>query len=294
MKERSALVVGIVVVLALAGGGVARAQYTEGPYHCASDSSHPDEIPPGCEQGGTCSNGCWCYDACGTAGTQAYTPQQTGWLLFEILSPVAFFLAPGHTTEAFFHHDGTGAFQTSAAAKAEWDAFVAKRKDLEDLGRRRIAAQRDSVVAAAKARDTFAAEERDARAKADQVKDVAKELRFVVPKLVPTAIGSFQCDQARVLMPSVHTDAPIAGFPSEHDMIASCQASIAPPVRPDDGCGATSLACGTDPPKCCPAGYTILNDCDLQCYKDNDFRGGETEEGRHCQTSRTCAAFQPR
>ena len=248
---------------------------------CDSRTKHPGEYscdtPP-----------CYCNDTCGGGGStssqnNAAMAQGLAKLLGYTFLGVAFVFMPGHIGEAM---NKDGKKQTGKEARDAWNDHVAKRNRLVQAGRDAARARRDFE----KLDDEERAQLRDAPTR----KRIDVPKRFDPPRLRPDP--RFQCDQARMLMPTVHTEGPIGTFASETDMLAACGAFFETTRDRDGTCTAEqSYRCGVDTPEaCCPRTHPILNLCDGKCYRDTDFRGGGEEyNGRHCASSRDCATFNP-
>jgi hypothetical protein len=228
---------------------------------------------------------CYCTDTCdGSSGStanqnSAAMAQGMAKLLGYTVLGVAFLFMPGHMSQ-WTSKDGKK--QSVKEARQAWDDFNAKRTGLVQVGR-------DAEKARA-AYWTLDAEERAELRDAPAAKPKLKP--FNPPKLKPDP--QWQCNNARLLMPSVHTGGPIGQFPSERAMRDECKARSEPPVTPDAACSPTSFRCGTGNPEfCCPRSHPIFNFCDEQCYRTTDFLGAEDDKGLHCQTSRDCGSFNP-
>ena len=249
---------------------------------CDSRTKHPGEYscdtPP-----------CYCNDTCGGGGSSSSQNSQAmangiAKLLGYTFLGVAFVFMPGHIGEAMEKDDSKK--QTAKQARAAWDEYVAQRTKQIQAGR-----------AAAKARTDFGILDDEERAQlrdAPTSKPAKVPKPFNPPRLKPDL--RFQCDQARLLLSTVHSGGPIGAFPDEADMITKCSAFFDGPRDRDTTCAPDqTYRCGVGTPEiCCPRTHPILNDCDERCYRDTDFRGGLDEDGgRHCASSRSCAAFNP-
>lgn len=251
---------------------------------CDSRTKHPGQYP--CD-----TPACFCDDSCGGGGSTsssqdgAAMAQGIAKLLGYTFLGVAFVFMPGHMGEAM---NKDGKKQTGKEARDAWNNHVAERDRL-------VQAARD----AKRARREFAALDDEERAQlrdAPTSKPVKVPKPFKPPRLAPDP--RFQCDQARMLMPTVHTEGPIGPFPSEDAMLAACGSFFEGPKDRDRSCvPENSYRCGVDldaAEACCPRSHPVLNLCDGKCYRDTDFRGGRDEDGgRHCGGARDCATFNP-
>lgn len=227
---------------------------------------------------------CACNDTCAGGSTSNQSGQAMAQALVKLLGytfgAVAFMVLPGHMAEATSKDSPR---QTSQQARKAWDTYVAERKRLVDAGR--------DAAASRKALRTLDAEEA-ARLRDAPVRKVKVPIPFKPPKLEPDP--RFTCNQARMLMPAVHTDGPIGAFASEQEMLAACLRFVDEGADPDPSCTQeTSYRCGVTPEICCPRTHPMLNPCDARCYRDADFRRSPDDAGRHCSTARSCAAFNP-
>lgn len=240
---------------------------------CDDRSAHPGvyscDTPP-----------CYCTDSCGGGGSTSSpngdaAARGLAKLIGYTVLGVAFIFMPGHMAE----WTSDGPRQTAKDANDGWKDHVAKRQRLVQAG--------EDAEKARTAYWTLDAEERASLR--DARKGKAKPLKpFHPPKLRPDPV--FQCNQARLLMPTVHTGGPIGPFASEQAMIAQCSALSDPPVPADPSCPDTTFRCAVGTPEvCCPRSHPILNRCNGQCYRTTDFMGGD-DDGMHCATSRDCGS----
>lgn len=216
-------------------------------------------------------------DSGSTGGGQANpaAAQAAGKVFASIFITIGFAFMPGHVAEAFAKD---GEKQTAKQAHDAWDQYAAKRKSLVDKGRD-----------AEKGRAAFlsiSAEEYATLRDAPAAKPALKP--FHPPKLKPDL--HYMCDQAKLLMPSTHTEGPIGMFENEGKMVEQCSQFTEPPVDANRECPAGMLACGISTPDyCCPTDHPIYSPCEHKCYRTTDFIAGPDGD-HHCNTSRDCAA----
>lgn len=246
---------------------------------CDTRTKHPMEtFPCGTPE-------CVCNDACGDSSSSPNANNKAlaegmGKLIAYTALGVAFLFMPGHMAEATSKDQPK---QTTKQARAEWAKVVDQRDAL-------VAADKHAKQAR-QALWTLDAEERAGMRDAPKSKPTKVPKPFNPPRLRPDL--RFLCDQAKILMPSVHTDGPIGAFASEGDMATRCTPFIDDSKDADPNCDPNQTRrCGVTPEVCCPLSHPILNGCDGKCYRDIDFRRA-AELGRHCGEARSCASFNP-
>jgi hypothetical protein len=232
---------------------------------------------------------CYCNDSCGGGAGGGSTGNTNGdamargmaKLIGYTVLGVAFLFMPGHMGQ----WTSDGPRQSAKDAHKDWDDYDAKRKRLVQAGKD----AEKSAAAYWKLDEEERAQLRDAPA---AKKKVLKP--FNPPKLKPDL--HWQCDQAKLLMPSTHTHGPIGAFTNEGDMVGKCSQFTEPPVDYNNTCATTDVQCGlvnaANAAICCPRTHPIYNPCSEKCYRTTDFIAGP-DTGLHCATSRDCASFNP-
>ncbi|HUS29740.1 MAG TPA: hypothetical protein VMZ53_14650, partial [Kofleriaceae bacterium] len=197
-----------------------------------------------------------------------------------IFVTIGFAFMPGHVAEAFSDKK-----QPAKQAHDAFAQFQAKRATTIKAGHDAAKGSAAFLKLDAEERATL----RDAPAAKPKLKP------FNPPKLVPNL--QYRCDQAHMLIPSVHTPGPIASFESERDMREQCRPFAVDPTDADKVCTNPELLhCGIGDENnrefCCPKTHPIFNVCDKQCYRNTDFNNAleDKDEGFHCGTSRDCGA----